>query len=156
MKLKNILLVVEDIEKSKSFYKELFGMYVITDFGGNVILSEGLVLQEKKLWESFIEKGVSLGGNDAELYFEENDIDGFLKKLEESSFNIIYLNKCIEHDWGQRVIRLYDPDMHVIEIGESLEYVAKRYLNTGMTVEEVANKVHLLKEDVELIASKMN
>lgn len=44
MKLKNVLLVVGDIEKSKAFYKELFGLDVVTDFGGNVILTEGLVL----------------------------------------------------------------------------------------------------------------
>ena len=55
MKLKNILFVVNDIEKSKCFYKELFGLYVVADFGENVILSEGLVLQEKKLWQKFIE-----------------------------------------------------------------------------------------------------
>ena len=151
MKLKNILFVVNDIEKSKSFYKELFGLDVVTDFGENVILTEGLVLQERKLWETFIEKDVVFEGNDAELYFEENDIDGFLAKLNESNFPIKYLNKCKEHDWGQRVIRMYDLDMHVIEIGESMEYVAKRYLNTGMTVEEVAKKTQLPLSQVEII-----
>lgn len=149
MKLKNILFVVDDIERSKTFYRDLFGLEVITDFGENVILTEGLVLQEKKLWEKFIERNVSVGGNDAELYFEENDIDGFLEKLEKSSFDIKYLNKCIEHDWGQRVIRIYDPDTHVIEIGESLEYVARRLLKTGMTVEQAAKKTQLPPSQVE-------
>ena len=37
MKLKNILFVVNDIEKSKKFYQELFGLRVITDFGENVL-----------------------------------------------------------------------------------------------------------------------
>lgn len=121
MKLKNILIVVSDIEKSKAFYKELFGLEVLTDFGGNVIMTEGLVLQERKLWETFLEKEVQTGGNDAELYFEEKNLDGFLEKLEQSRFEIEYLNKCTEHDWGQRVIRIYDPDRHVIEIGEPAE-----------------------------------
>ena len=143
MKLKNILFVVSDIEKSKSFYKELFGLYVVADFGENVILSEGLVLQEKKLWQKFIERDVSVGGNDAELYFEENNIDRFIQKLEDSTFKIKYINKCIMHEWGQRVIRIYDPDMHIIEIGESLEYVARRLLKSHMTVDEVAKKVQL-------------
>ncbi len=154
MKLKNILFVVDDIEKSKAFYRDLFGLEVITDFGENVILTEGLVLQEKKLWEKFIERNVSVGGNDAELYFEENDIDGFLEKLEKSSFDIKYLNKCIEYDWGQRVIRIYDPDTHVIEIGESLEYVARRFLKTGMTVEQVAKKTQLPPAQVEKLLQK--
>lgn len=152
MKLKNILFVVKDIERSKLFYSDLFGLRVVTDFGENVILTEGLVLQEKKLWEKFIERNVVVGGNDAELYFEENDIDGFLEKLEKSNLTIEYLNKCIEHDWGQRVIRIYDPDRHVIEIGESMEYVARRYLKTGMTVEQVAKKTQLPLSQVEVIA----
>ena len=70
MRLKNILIVVEDMETSKRFYKELFGLEVIADFGENVVLTEGLALQEKKLWETFIDRKVVGGGNDAELYFE--------------------------------------------------------------------------------------
>ena len=143
MRLKNILIVVKDIEKSKSFYRDLFGLTVVTDFGENVILTEGLVLQEQTLWESFIEREVTHGGNDAELYFEENDIDGFLEKLEHSSYPIEYVNPSMEHDWGQRVIRIYDPDRHIIEIGESMEYVARRFLRQGMSAEQVAEKTQL-------------
>lgn len=141
MGLKNILIVVNNIERSKAFYKDLFGFTVAADFGENVVLTEGLVLQEKKLWESFIGRKVVTGGNDAELYFEENDIDGFLKRLDDSEYSIEYLNRCKEHDWGQRVIRIYDPDKHVIEIGESMEYVARRLLDSGMTAEQAAKKL---------------
>lgn len=151
MKLKNILFVVSDIEQSKAFYKELFGLEVVSDFGENVILTEGLVLQEKKLWEKFIEKDVCIGGNDAELYFEENDIDAFLEKLENSTFSVQYINKCKEHEWGQRVIRIYDLDQHVIEIGESMEDVVRRFLKAGMTAEQVAKKTQLPLSQVEEI-----
>ena len=151
MKLKNILFVVEDIEKSKRFYKDLFGLEVVADFGENVVLTEGLVLQEKKLWRKLIEENVSRGGNDAELYFVANNIDGFMEKLEQINYPIEYLNKCIEHDWGQRVIRIYDLDKHVIEIGESMEYVARRFLKAGMTVEQVAKKTQLPFSQVEAI-----
>lgn len=143
MKLKNILLVVKDIERSKAFYKDLFGLKVIADFGENAVLSEGLALQEQKLWEKFIERKAVFGGNDAELYFEENNIDLFLKKLENSSYEIEYINKCIEHDWGQRVIRIYDPDRHIIEIGEAMDFVARRFLKEGMSPEETAAKTQL-------------
>lgn len=149
MKLKNILFVVEDIEKSKTFYKKLFGLEVIRDFGENVILTEGLVLQERKVWEKIIERSVGEGSNNAELYFEENNMDDFLERLENSDFDIEYLNKCMENDLGQRVLRIYDPDKHVIEIGESIEYVARRLLKTGMTVEQVAKKTHLPLSQVE-------
>ena len=143
MRLKNILIVVKDIEKSKAFYRDLFGLAVVTDFGGNVILTEGLVLQEQAIWEGFVEREATYGGNDAELYFEENDIDSFLEKLEHSSYPIEYVNPSMEHDWGQRVIRIYDPDRHIIEIGESMEYVARRFLRQGMSAEQVAEKTQL-------------
>lgn len=150
MKLKNILIVVNDIEKSKAFYRDLFGLQVVTDFGGNVILTEGLVLQDRKIWEKFIGKEVIKGGNAAELYFEENDMDSFLKKLEESGYLVEYVNPLMEHDWGQRVIRIYDPDRHVIEIGEAMEYVAHRFLKQGMTVEQVAEKTQLPLSQVKM------
>ncbi|MDE7366160.1 MAG: GNAT family N-acetyltransferase [Lachnospiraceae bacterium] len=143
MKLKNILLVVRDIEKSKAFYKDLFGLDVVTDFGGNIILTEGLVLQDGTIWERFIDRNVVSGGNDAELYFEENDMDGFLKKLETSHYDIDYVNQPMEHDWGQRVIRIYDPDKHIIEIGESMEYIVRKFRNMGMSPEQVAEKTQL-------------
>lgn len=126
MRLKNVLIVVKDIEISKKFYQDLFGLQVLTDFGKNVILTEGLVLQEKSLWEEFVQRKVIPGGNVMELYFEHNDLEAFAKKLEESEYEIQYINRLMEHEWGQRVIRFYDPDMHVIEVGESLEYVSRR------------------------------
>ena len=119
MKLKNILFVVNDIEKSKRFYEELFGLKVITDFGENVILTEGLVLQQKDVWQDGIKKEVCFGGHDAELYFEESDMDGFLAKLSEVDFKVEFVDEQTpEHPWGGRVVRIYDPDKHVIEIGE--------------------------------------
>lgn len=123
MKLKNILLVVNDIEKSKEFYRELFGLEVIRDFGENVVLTEGLVLQERKIWEKSTGQSVQFQGNDAELYFEETDIDTFLVKLEKyekSGFQVNYLNERIQTECGRRVIRLYDLDNHIIEVGEPL------------------------------------
>ena len=46
MKLKNVLIVVKDMERAKGFYHDLFGLNVVLDNGGNMILTEGLVLQE--------------------------------------------------------------------------------------------------------------
>ena len=122
MKLKNILFVVSDIEKSKRFYEELFGLKVITDFGENVILTEGLVLQQKNVWEDGIKREVSFGGHDAELYFEESDMDGFLMKLKDSEQKVEFVDEQTpEHPWGGRVVRIYDPDKHVIEVGEAVQ-----------------------------------
>ena len=152
MKLKNILFVVSDMERSKAFYKELFGLEVIADYDGNVVLTEGLVLQDAAIWKKFIDRDVTFNGNDAELYFEENDMDGFLRKLDSWEGTIEYGNRLMEHDWGQRVVRIYDPDHHMIEIGESLDYVAKRFLASGMSVEETAWKTQMALGRVEELA----
>ena len=40
MKLKNILIVVKDIEKSKRFYRDMFGLEVLLDRESNVVLTE--------------------------------------------------------------------------------------------------------------------
>ena len=117
MKLKNVLIVVNDIEKSKAFYKELFGLDVVLDNDGNVILTEGLVLQDASIWNQFIKKDLIPENNTTELYFEEPDIEAFARKLEEYKEPIQYVNELMEHTWGQKVIRFYDPDGNLIEVG---------------------------------------
>lgn len=117
MRLKNVLIVTEDIERAKKFYKDLFGLDVVTDQEGNVILTEGLVLQDKNIWESFLERDVIFKNNAAELYFEEQEIEKFAEKLEAYEMPITYVNKLMQHSWGQKVIRFYDPDGNLIEVG---------------------------------------
>jgi catechol 2,3-dioxygenase-like lactoylglutathione lyase family enzyme len=120
MRLKNILIVVSDIEQSKSFYHELFGMQVIRDFGDNIILSEGLVLQEKRSWEQLIGESI-VTGNASELFFEEKDIDIFLHRLEKyrvDSGKEVSILLEQENSWGKRVVVLQDPDGHRIEVAE--------------------------------------
>lgn len=117
MKLRNVLIVVKDIEKSKAFYKDLFGLDAVLDNGGNVILTEGLVLQEEAIWKQFIKRDVISQNNAAELYFEEADLEGFARKLENYPGPIQYVNRWTEHSWGQKVIRFYDPDGNLIEVG---------------------------------------
>ena len=58
MKLKNILIVVKDIEKSRKFYHDLFGIDLVIDNDGNMIFTEGLVLQDEKIWKSFLGRDI--------------------------------------------------------------------------------------------------
>lgn len=117
MKLKNVLIVVKDIEKSKKFYHDLFGLDVILDHEGNVILTEGLVLQGEDIWKKFLEKGIIPRNNSCELYFEEQDIEGFVERLEKLYPSIQYVNRLVTHSWGQKVVRFYDLDGNLIEVG---------------------------------------
>lgn len=117
MRLKNILIVVKDIEKSKKFYHDLFGLNTVLDNDGNMILSEGLVLQEEKIWKEFLGKDIIHENNSCELYFEERDIESFVEKLEKIYPEVKYVNKLMEHSWGQKVVRFYDFDGNLIEVG---------------------------------------
>ena len=82
MKFMNTLIAVSDLERSKAFYKKHLGLDVLTDFGANVTLTGGLSLQTLDSWRGFINgRNVSFGGNDAELYFEEDNSDGFLETI---------------------------------------------------------------------------
>ncbi|MBR2303464.1 MAG: VOC family protein [Clostridia bacterium] len=117
MKLKNILIVVKDIEKARKFYQDLFGIELVLDNDGNMILTEGLVLQDEKIWKSFLDRDIVPKSNSCELYFEEQDIESFIEKLERLYPSIEYVNRLMTHSWGQRVIRFYDLDGNLIEVG---------------------------------------
>ena len=140
MKLKNPMLVVTDIDRSVEFYKKVFGLHIIMDFGANKTLTGGLALQTVETYKAFIgTNDISSGGNNFELYFEEDDFDKFTERL--SKLEIDYLHKVYEHRWGQRVVRFYDPDKHIIEVGENMKSVCKRFIDSGMTVEEAAERM---------------
>lgn len=117
MRLKNVLIVVKDIEKSRKFYHDLFGIDLVFDNEGNMILTEGLVLQDEKIWKSFLGRDILPQNNACELYFEEQDIEAFVEKLERLYPSIEYVNHLMTHSWGQRIIRFYDLDGNLIEVG---------------------------------------
>ena len=128
LKFKCPLLAVTDMEKAITFYEEVIGDRVVMDFGENVQFSGGFALQEMKKWKEMIHTDqVCTKSNDAELYFEEKDFDKFLEYLKE--FPEI---EC--------VVRFYDPDHHIIEVGEPMDAVIKRLFESGMTVEQVSEK----------------
>lgn len=39
--------------------------------------------------------------------------------------DIEYVHPLLEHSWGQRVVRFYDLDKHIIEVGENINMVIK-------------------------------
>ena len=140
MRYMGTLIAVSDMERSKQFYHALFGLNVAADFGANVTLDGGIFLQTLDTWSQFIHhEPVTLGGRAGELYFEETDMDGFLARL--SGFSISYVHPPMEHPWGQRVVRFYDPDRHIIEVGEDMTTVVKRFVDGGMTAEQTARRM---------------
>lgn len=119
MRLKNIVIVVIDIAKSKAFYRDVFGLQVLQESEGNVILSDGLVLQDAMVWSEAIGKSVTLDYNAMVIYFETSDIHEVVEKLEGYADDIRIITPTTENAWGRKMIRFYDPDGHVIEVAEA-------------------------------------
>ncbi len=144
MKLRNVLIVVEDIEKSKQFYQDLFGLTMVLDNDGNMILTEGLVLQDKKIWQKFLGREILPESNSCELYFEEADLEAFVEKLERLYPEVRYVNRLMTHSWGQKVVRFYDLDGNLIEVGTLVQGEAVEHEAAGKMAElsqvEVSNR----------------
>lgn len=148
MKYISTLIAVSDMERSKRFYHEVLGLDVIADFGANVTLTGGIALQTLDTWKSFIHTDkVILPHNAGELYFEEDDMDGFCGRLK--AFELHYVHELFEHRWGQRVVRFYDPDGHIIEVGEKLGAVVKRFSAQELSPEKIAVRMDIPIEFVE-------
>lgn len=151
MKFLNSVIVVTNMEKSKQFYHEVLGLEVVVDFGANVTLTGGIALQTKNTWSTFIHKHdneIVFGGNVAELYFEEDDFDFFIQKMNNIG-NINHVHTMVEHSWGQRVVRFYDPDKHIIEVGENMLMVVRRFINSGLSIEETAIRMDVIVDYVK-------
>ena len=116
MRLRNILIVVKDIEKSKKFYHDLFGLDIILDNDGNVILTEGLVLQDEKVWKDVTGKEVVPENNSCELFFEVGNFDAFSDLFDILYRESIYVTRVMTDSWGQKGIRFYDLDGNLIEV----------------------------------------
>ena len=116
MKLKNVLVVVDDMEESVRFYQEMFGLQIIMKQEGNTILSEGLVLQDVKVWVDDIGLFTTPYSNTSELYFEDNDVEGLVDKLTSSDILVRFQNELTELGGGQKMVRFYDPSGNLIEV----------------------------------------
>ena len=148
MKYTCTVISVSDIEAAKKFYEDLFGLEIYQDYGINISFTCGLALQQNFDWLVNLPKEKILKkSNNVELVFETSNFDEFLMKLKEYP-NIEYLGEVIEHTWGQHVIRFYDLDGHMIEVGEDMKMVIQRFLSTGMTMEEISSKMDASAEDL--------
>lgn len=151
------LLAAKDLEKSKTFYRDVLEQTVVQDLGANITFSGGFALQSAESWQAFIQKSyedIAYGSNSAELVFEIADMDAFVSKL--SNFSIAYVHPVKEHAWGQRVVRFYDPDRHIIEVGESMAIVVKRFIESGLTVEQTGERMGIPAEGIKYLLAQGN
>lgn len=153
MKYEGVCIAVKDINLSKKFYQDLFGLEIFQDYGINISFG-GLSLQQEFDWllgvpkESILEKSHNM-----ELYFEEDAFDSFIARLEQRN-DIRYIGDGVkEAEWGQRSIRFYDLDGHIIEVGENMKMVVNRFLHSGMSMEETSKRMDGSVTDLESLLS---
>ena len=148
MKYTGTLIAVTDMEKSKTFYHDVLGLTVTADFGANVTLDGGVVLQTMETWKELIQNDeITLHNCASELYFEESDMDAFLSHLQ--NCGVSYVHPPLEHSWGQRAVRFYDLDHHIIEVGEDITMVVKRFAARNMTAAQIAKRMDVPEDFVQ-------
>jgi catechol 2,3-dioxygenase-like lactoylglutathione lyase family enzyme len=145
------VLFVEDIEISKRFYTETLGLSVEMDFGKNVIFRCGVTIweiQEKHIIPS--ELGLdnirNKDVNRFELYFESDDLQEISRKVK--ARNARLLHDIHEEPWGQRTIRFFDPDNHLVEIGEPMKVFLGRLHDQGFSYYQISHRTGVPAKDV--------
>ncbi|WP_368293889.1 VOC family protein [Dehalobacter sp. TBBPA1] len=143
------LIVVKNMQRSRTFYEKL-GQKVKYDFGENIEFDGGFSIHLEEHFSKLLGIGqynILKKSNNFELYFETEKIGRVYDEMKE--VGVEFIHEVREQPWGQRVMRFYDPDYHIIEVGESMESVAIRYFQSGMTVEDICRRTSLPGEFVQ-------
>lgn len=148
------VLFVADMAVSRRFYEEVLGQQVLMDHGPNVGYKGGFALWQKDHAGQMVFGGaapevVPARKLDAELYFETTSLDEVYGKLQAN--RVEFLHALVEQPWGQRVTRFYDPDGHIIEIGEPMNCVIERMHKEGLSAEEITKRTSMPLEIVNQI-----
>jgi len=148
------LITVADMERSRNFYENILGQKVESDYGENVSF-EGFAIHLQSHYKMLIDnKVVASGGNNFELYFEYDDVEQIVEKLKTE--NVEFVHELREQPWKQLVVRFYDPDKNIIEIGESMEHLVFRLLQQNYSADEICKMTGLDKEFIgKIIENKV-
>lgn len=145
------LVAVEDVARSRRFYEQVLGQKVKYDFGRNVTFEGDFSIHLSSHFQGLLGDAakypIVTKGHGGELYFEEDEVELLSQRLRQAGVEFIHTVR--EQPWGQRVMRFYDPDGHVIEIGEPMEVVVRRFHEQGLSVSDIVKRTSLPREFVE-------
>ncbi|OFX89113.1 MAG: hypothetical protein A2W99_02045 [Bacteroidetes bacterium GWF2_33_16] len=151
LKFHSSVIFVKDINISKDFYCEILKQEIENDFGNNISLKCGISLWQIPDWHhlnnNFYNK--KAGNKAFEIYFETDDIEEVANNISNHSIKI--LHEIIEESWGQKTIRIFDPDGNLVEIGEKLEVFIQRLFTTGTTLQQISAKTGVSINQIEKI-----
>lgn len=142
------LIVVSDIKRSRYLYETILEQKVKDDFGENVSFHGGFAIHEKTHFQKLLNNNLVISkSNSSELYFEEEKIEKIVAKIKKE--NLEFVHEIIEQPWKQKVVRFYDYDKNLIEIGEPLEYTAYRLYQQDYAIDEICRITYLNETSVK-------
>jgi catechol 2,3-dioxygenase-like lactoylglutathione lyase family enzyme len=135
------LIVVKDVGCSRKLYEGILGQKVTADYGENIVF-DGFSIHQREHYRSLIgNREITANSNAFELYFEENDLEALEKVIIDEAFEIIHGVR--EQPWRQKVLRFYDDDGNIVEIGESFDHLVIRLHAENLPVEKISAITHL-------------
>jgi len=106
------------------------------DYGENVTFQGDLAIHLDTHFSKLInDKEIQKGSNNFELYSEEDNLEELNKRL--ITCNVKFIHPLKEQPCQKMVIRFYDPDMNIIEVGESMVHTAKQLSSIGNPKEHI-------------------
>ena len=155
VQFQSAVFFVRDIQAARHFYEALLGQAVAMDHGPNVGFEGGFAIWQidhalQTIFGRSPRGTERLGRENSELYFEAVNLDAVWARLSDAGVDVAHPPR--EQPWGQRVIRVYDPDGHIVEVGEPMWVVVQRFLVQGMSTAAVAERTSMPLAVVEQIA----
>lgn len=142
---KGTVLFVNDVPASRRFYEDLLGLRAELDLGDYVVYAGGLAIWQigsacmNVHGRPHDPTGQTpLGRDNLELYFEAEDLEAAAARCEQAGVRCVHALK--EQAWAQRAIRVYDPDGHIVEIGEPMQTVVRRLAAAGADRAAIAQR----------------
>ena len=145
------LIVVDEIARSRQFYEQLLGQKVKFDFGVDVAFEGDFTIHLKSHYQSLLgdvtQYPITKKAHNGELYFETDEIELIYQRLQAA--DVEFIEAVQEQPWGQRAMRLYDPDGHIIEVGEPMETAVQRFYRQGWSIDRIAEKTGMPREFIQ-------
>ena len=119
VQFRNPILLVRDMEASKAFYHDLLGIGIKEDFDTFVLLEGNLGLHRADVFYGYLGKpysGEQMGKDNLDLYFTSDHLPELQQLLIDAGFEVFF--PLQQTDWGETLFRVYDPDRHIVEIGD--------------------------------------
>ncbi|NLP09148.1 glyoxalase [bacterium] len=141
IKFQSSVLFVKDLAASHCFYADLLEQRVDMDHGEMTYFESGFALwqfddESQRIFNQPCVDQQPEGCGTFELYFQTETLDAVWDRLEQSGIKIVHPIR--EQPWGQRVFRVFDPDHHIVAVGEPFAVVTHRFLTQGMGMKDVS------------------